>query len=840
MVSVTPVLLELAASTGDAPLMVGDTSTLTVTLRNPAPASGVTILVSLSNSARATLGASQLSIAAGTTTANTTLTATQTGSVVVRASWAGTAAASLRASIVPVAVSRELTSDGLIEAALQAGEITSEQALIYRVQAAFGSPDLPPQYLGNSYGVLDTVVGREASQRFGSLSPAAQEALLPYLFPPTYSGSWGTLFDAQGALQARTASALTDQAGTPCFFLPGVSDQPFAVGWAFIRTENFKVWYQTTISYRVEDFYTAEDARQAAVNVASSVEYAYARLKSVFGPRPLSDAAERCNGGDDAMDIYVHRVSFSLTAQVMPYPAGGCGRPGWMYVAPDEILDPKDARNIVAHELVHFFQLIHPRPECDDWRYGILDEAMATWAFDHVYPNDNFEHRFASPCCWGSGYFDSAISPMEGEWRASILNARVPVPQRGGNGYADYPFFEWLSRKYGPQTIRDILEASSLVDAQQAFELGLSRHGGGLEKLWPKFALAAWNDWDEGVADEFYKWENFTRMSIKHAATNPAHYYLEADLQGRSRRDMWQEIVRFHHSAIEPMAAEYLNIKFTDPSVSYVIYENRSSTISLSQPRFHIDALLKIDGRWKEPEDWTHKPMAWFCRDKKDERIEELVLIYSNSHPGDESFSIDPPTGVHLFDEDSKLPKLRLSNAGCYRWRGTSSTTVTLNAGGITEQTATVLFERYRDPRNPEGRPGTDAFRPISGTATVRRNGSNGVCTESIPLTQGAIGSLDGEIDVFLDDYDNSGPTPLNRRAIGGGETAIPNVSYTLTCPVGDPIVETIEFPSNWLVLPVDGTPLSDDGRTITGSETVMGGGTTQTAVWSLTAEEEP
>jgi hypothetical protein len=232
--------------------------------------------------------------------------------------------------------------------------------------------------------------------------------------------------------------------------------------------------------------------------------------------------------------------------------------------------------------------------------------------------------------------------------------------------------------------------------------------------------------------------------------------------------------------------------------------------------------------------------MAWFCRDKKDERIEELVLIYSNSHPGDESFSIDPPTGVHLFDEDSKLPKLRLSNAGCYRWRGTSSTTVTLNAGGITEQTATVLFERYRDPGNPEGRPGTDAFRPISGTATVRRNGSNGVCTESIPLTQGAIGSLDGEIDVFLDDYDNSGPTPLNRRAIGGGETAIPNVSYTLTCPVGDPIVETIEFPSNWLVLPVDGTPLSDDGRTITGSETVMGGGTTQTAVWSLTAEEEP
>jgi hypothetical protein len=216
-IAVMPVLLGLSASSGDVPLMLGDTSTLTVTLRDPAPATGTTVLLSVSDASRATLASHSITIPAGSAKASTTLTAAAIGSVVVSAASTGPAAsASLRLSVVPLAASRTLTSDGLIDAALQSGEITSEQALLYRLLAAFGSPDLPPQYLGNSFGILDSSVSRGAAHRFPSLTAPVQEAILPYLFPPTYSGSWGTLFDGPAArVGARALESTTDRS-SPC------------------------------------------------------------------------------------------------------------------------------------------------------------------------------------------------------------------------------------------------------------------------------------------------------------------------------------------------------------------------------------------------------------------------------------------------------------------------------------------------------------------------------------------------------------------------------------------------------------------------------------------------
>jgi hypothetical protein len=288
-----------------------------------------------------------------------------------------------------------------------------------------------------------------------------------------------------------------------------------------------------------------------------------------------------------------------------------------------------------------------------------------------------------------------------------------------------------------------------------------------------------------------------------------------------------------------PMMADYLNIKFTDSSVSHVIFENRTTERVRQYPRLKIQALLKIDGQWKEPEDWTGMPLVSFCRDKKDERIEELVVVYSNSAPGTD-VTMDDPATVPLFIEfgvpsdEVPLPKLRLSNVGCYRWRGTSRVTETTTDGVVTETTATVLFERHRDPASPPIPGGVEIFKPVSGMATIHRSGVNEAgCTETMSLTSTAIGFDDGEIEIVLNDVED----PLNRRALGSAETPIPNVTFIVTCPFAEePFTAVVTVSSSWLILPLpEGAALSDDGRSLVGSSVIP----PLVVQWSFTAERE-
>ena len=109
--------------------------------------------------------------------------------------------------------------------------------------------------------------------------------------------------------------------------------------------------------------------------------------------------------------------------------------------------------------------------------------------------------------------------------------------------------------------------------------------------------------------------------------------------------------------------------------MTLVKLEPRGDVLHGMYPRVRLQALQKIDGQWKAVEDWSNKHEVKYCRDKKAERIEELVLIWSNSHAGDAAFERDPPMVVILFDEDSKLPKFDISNACCMPWHGTTRVT---------------------------------------------------------------------------------------------------------------------------------------------------------------------
>ena len=106
--------------------------------------------------------------------------------------------------------------------------------------------------------------------------------------------------------------------------------------------------------------------------------------------------------------------------------------------------------------------------------------------------------------------------------------------------------------------------------------------------------------------------------------------------------------------------ADYLT--FTDDAVRSVMFTNPlalGTNPDLKKSRQSSNRAVK----WKAPEDWTKVGGKRFCRDKKDERIEELVVIFSNADGR-------RPAEPMVFGVP---PRLAVSNVGCWHWEGTSS-----------------------------------------------------------------------------------------------------------------------------------------------------------------------
>jgi hypothetical protein len=811
---VGPDALDLSISGGlSSPIVGQPASTITVTLENPAPAGGTSAALTLSN-ARATLGVATVNFAAGATTATTTLTPNSQGPVIVTAKLAGvTSSDSLRVLISGALASATKSSESLIDEKLEAGDITPEQALIYRVYAAFGAGELPAIYRGNDTNRLDSGALREAAGKFATMSSSAQLAVGKYLFPPVYAGSWGADLTGDAANAgtgkagtATSARAATATANVSCYeTLAGMPHTDTLQNWRWLNTRSFKLWYPLVVSGRNASFnlYTAEQAYQLALDVSITIQQDYDKLVAVFGTPPMSDGNQKCNGGDDRIDIYMGSVGLGPRAQVMSYLPGKCARPGFMWIGPDRIYNLKDARNIVAHELVHLFQLRIARSDCDDFRYSGFDEMHAMWAIDHLHPDDDWEHIYALH----GGYFDSY------EFRETpLLTSSLSFDNC--NGYCDYPFFEWLDRKYGSTAVKTTLEAGASVNPARSFEVGLAGIGGGLDVLWPKFALAMYNDYTNHVQDEWDHWEQQVGASLKKSYIDDEQKFLNATLNGATQRKMQSELTRTHIGSLEPMTFDYLSIRFPDANVTSIRLEHKGQTLHNLYPHFRLQAIQKIDGQWREAEDWSGEDEITFCRDKKAVRVEEIVLVYSNSYSGDVVFDSTPPSRLNLMDTDAKLPQLTISNVTCMPWHGTSSVNIFDTHGGVIHQSAQVEFKKFV----VEGdEPDADDDLPIRffvverGTAHVDGTTIDAIgCVQTTAPVDGPIDELEGRLQI----------NTTSRVVTGHGLSTIDGSSHTLQCGDAPPIVAPGPAVSNWLVLPQAGWLLGDDGRTFEGSFT--------------------
>ena len=771
------------------------------------------------------------------------------GSAVITATTSAGAASAAVGVFRTVGADRDPTSAKLIAAALAAGSIDAEQALLYRVWAAMGDARLPAAYDGAPDAAPDHMILRETSARMGSLSPATRDLLRPFFVPPIY---------AQSAFAQKPAGRGVAKGGDATRYATAVNCDAtaLALGWRKLSAGKFNVFY---VDLGLGDSYSAEN-RALATAVAASVEGVYSAETGLLGRIAKSDAGLPCNGGDDGIDIYLGMAESRTVAQTVPYEGSCADTAGFIVLNSNNRLvhdiaaravtgagEVRDVlRQVLAHEVMHLLQMAMSRGgDCANLNW--FDEATAEWAMDFVVP------QIASSDAGEPGIEDgltkvglfSFAKRRSGQFLAEYLYTGHMRSLEDGLpdsfGYADYLFFQYLHRKHGNAAIKRIFDAM----AGGAGDLEAIAGAVDMKAVWPEFALTLWNDvagkvldyWNTADKYDFGLWDVFAHSgSLLGAPTNLKPLEIDQKGQPRATFTLLDNALANSRSGayeIPPRSMFYEHLKFTDATVSSVYLLNPIGA-NPNAEFMKVQVVMKIAGEWKPPEDWSREPFKQFCRDKKSERLEEILIVVSNSE-------VD-----RLNEKPFAIPKffpmrISTSNVGCWKWQGTASyaatgtipfpTTYGARADGMTFEAVSFL-------------PGAIVFETTAGSISGSGRSDQGPCTiTSAAATRAATrmpipdGTIFANLDLDLGFGGLGGATdPVDRRfrTLSGLSTLV--TTLTEICPSQ---TLTSTGPQSWDWLRVDDPAaysVSADGRTIEGRFTSAVLGTTVNSTWRFTA----
>ena len=728
------------------------------------------------------------------------------------------------------------TSD-LLGQAIVNGEITPETAKIYEIYALFGDGRLPTQYRGEDPTGLQDHALDELVSDYENLPEATKTILDPFLVPPYYAGSWWDQRTPSN-VQINSVRTIAAASAPPCS--PRNACNLDSARWAYVDTGNGKarVWYVST------------DANGLAIaNVlASEIDATiWPKLTTLLpGQEPRSDALDRNNGGDGRLDISLVDFAdpnlsdgFNFTPNTYGFVqnyAPGCEKDSvYMVINSGKSMDEMLAT--LAHESMHAFQWSYDvaefclnRPENYKW----LMEATATWAIDHIYPAVDIEQDHAK------------------------LNF-FPVPElsldnlSGNHEYGAYVFPFYLAKAYAPVWIRHIWEASKSVDELKVLEKGIAVASGGetnLKEQWAKFTI---NNWNRDPIDKYKNWDSLNDGAETMKGLIDGE---PADLNGLSEGKI-EFPVRLPH-----LSAQYARIIFPDQNVRTVAFYNGfTHKVSEQAVEFPINskayvaeklppedregaqvwALIKTGGSWSEPEDWTEQPFKAYCRDAADERIEELVLIFSNADIKNRNKYLEP---------QGDNPFLAYSNTGCWKWKGNvnftdenDGVTTKLNVNATWEKVTPMVYSP----------PGIDASA-LTGTAYHLKSGNlswkiSGIDSSNC-VHSGGIDTALGDPPVFtgaaLNVYQNynyvSGGEAYRGFILAGFINNFQPIKVTVTekCPDATNTDEVAIYPMLGVLPTKPNGKVDFSGTNISGDENDALGGTDVTGSWSFTAEKEP
>ena len=658
-----------------------------------------------------------------------------------------------------------LTSTDLIDQAETGGTLNHETAVLYRVYVIFGDARLPAAYRGNDAGAFDSLYLETVHVEWNTYSPATQAALLPFLKPPAYEGSWAT---PAGGHAHGTA---TDICGA------------LSVLWAWKENPSGKVrvWYWAFLS---------ADAAKAAVLANEADAVIWPNISGFMAPhQPLSDAGYSCNGGSDRLDIYLSDIGRSTTGPVGLNIYKCKNTPAYIS------LNRSESASTLAHEIFHAFEYSLPLASClTSSDYNWWTEGSAEWVMDKVYPDVNREHQSAG---WLPG--QPGVS----------LDVNVD-----GHRYGTYlvPFYYY--KKTGSAAfVKRVWDNCQGLDAVNAFHTAVAE---GWDGIWPEVVL---HNWNTEPVHQYFDWDKIKLFPAK--VTSPVPVTLAG------ARDKEYTITY----DLPKLSGAYEHYTFPDSTVRSVAFWNgatfdlQKTTGGMISPYWEaktysggetkgvrVQALIKVKDVWRQ-EDWTSLPSKFFCRDVANERIQELVLVISDSQFLDPGQRAKPP-GLD--------PRLSVSNMGCYKWKGTGLSTI-VGEGGDTATANVTDVTWTREPTFPGD---NSVHYSATGSLTAVVSGLCNGTSPPLPIRPDGLS--------FLQTANYAPVDTANRRAYWGVGVML-GVTFGVECPGWS---EPAPVPQWFATFEDPFKFVSPDGTKI--HDTVTGAGGVGTFTVNLTSQPEP
>jgi hypothetical protein len=669
------------------------------------------------------------------------------------------------------------SSAELIRAALERGEIDSETALIYRVFANFADPRLPEQYRGDDTAGSHDEPAAEVASRWAQLSAQTRAVLEPFSIPPYHVGSWWDLRrqPVPGGEIAPAVARICDDLGE--------LGEPMLRDWQYLDSADghVRIWWQTI---------HPEDA-VAAHRINAIVERIWVHLYNLMKRHAPSDGGtlNPCRGGDDRLDISL--VDIMNNGEVWLYdrenPQPG-PRPNFMLLRRDFYsIAAKEGRSAeqleraaLIHELMHSFQFAFDMQDDED--YAWWREATGTWAIHYV---EGLEPG------WRTDY-EHTYAPHR------LKEPDFPLDFRGAMQYGAYlfPFFLQLNNNGNADFVRRSFERSEQIPNSLK---NLNELIGGFQKQFPKYVLRNLNrppvnDYQQ--ADQLAAQAKFAgEWDVSLAGASSRSYELDGE-------------VRY-------LASKSYRFTFSDTAARSVLFMNPFA--EGDWPTASVQALVKIDGQWKEA-DWTARKGQVYCRDLRAERVEELIIAISNTEWQDREHKLEP----------DYPPRLNVTNVACRGWKFESDAHMVHTGfqSAVDENTHVVgTFERLRETGDDGGGRVMEMYRLKEAQATWTHTGSSYQCagsgsgafTPPVGTTETLLFIRPYESDNDLEEY-----AADDRRYHGYGMGGLENFQsqqVTYVCQGGTSHKSSLGTIAHWFsteTAPVQ--QISADGQTIKGS----------------------
>lgn len=527
-------------------------------------------------------------------------------------------------------VKSNTTSYNLIQLALNSGAINKATAALYNLYAQFGDPALPAKFR-----VAATTVPNGGADTphalvnifsvYKSLTPAQQNQVKPYFVAPYHGGSWWQKKFAPGSpngSKPRKRDLHKRAAPVDIFTDPTL----LLRDWDAIDSSdgNVRVWYQ--IRYASTDKKLATDMANEAVKV-------WAKHKSLMTATPIRDGGKTIDGrgGDDRLDISL----VDSGSNTMPY-GRTCTSQSPAYIMFNRGVGTSWKEEL-AHEMFHAFQYAFKvKTDCMAIEYAWLSESTAQWSEDWVYPSNADQHRAAR------FWMDNPDTSLDDDSKIG-----------SGRRYGGYLVWHYANLVLGqPTIVRQVWNKAATLEQLPALDAAFQ---GGMKKHWPQIALHNFNG---GSVDELKKRGLARQVNVIGGGQDPMDFGLGGD----------NTIAVPMPVDLPYLSASYLYLDLTkDANLRSFIFYNGlrakldKKTVTKNEFNANFDthvfelkgdttktkgaaiwAMWKLNGKqtWEKPEDWSDSGYMRFCRQKKNEKIDELIIVFSNSEWKDKTYRV--------------------------------------------------------------------------------------------------------------------------------------------------------------------------------------------------------